>query len=76
MQADTEKPLPSRVIDVGDDNTPPKLITTGGKLGIWIALSYCWGGDSVFIHNDSTVADLLTSADHLPTAFDALCGAA
>lgn len=58
MQADTEKPLPSRVIDVGDDNTPPKLITTGGKLGIWIALSYCWGGDSVFIHNDSTVADL------------------
>ena len=58
MQADSEKPLPTRVIDVGDDDTSPKLITTGGKVGTWIALSYCWGGDSVFIHNDSTVADL------------------
>ncbi|KAH7350621.1 heterokaryon incompatibility protein-domain-containing protein [Rhexocercosporidium sp. MPI-PUGE-AT-0058] len=56
--ANTEKPLPTRVIDVGNENTPPKLMITGGKCGDWIALSYCWGGDSVFVHNDSTVANL------------------
>ncbi|PVH80558.1 HET-domain-containing protein [Cadophora sp. DSE1049] len=58
MQADTQRALPTRVIDVGDESKPPKLIATGGKLGTWIALSYCWGGDSIFIHNDATVADL------------------
>jgi hypothetical protein len=58
LKGETERPLPTRVIDVGDNHTPPKLITTGGKIGTWIALSYCWGGDSVFIYNDHTVNDL------------------
>ena len=46
------KPLPTRVIDVGDEKQHPKLFTTDGKGGKYIALSYCWGGDSEFIFND------------------------
>lgn len=53
-----EKPLPTRVIDVGAECISPKLLTSHGKIGTWIALSYCWGGDSTFIHNDKTVRDL------------------
>ncbi|KAL2070991.1 hypothetical protein VTL71DRAFT_14017 [Oculimacula yallundae] len=39
----TKKPLPSRVIDVGDDITAPRLFITEGKYDDWMALSYCWG---------------------------------
>lgn len=45
-------PLPTRVIDVGDEHQHPKLIATGGRLGAYVALSYCWGGDSDFIFTD------------------------
>jgi len=56
--AQVGKPLPTRVIDVGDEINPPKLTTSDGKIGTWIALSYCWGGDSKFVHNDKTARDL------------------
>lgn len=38
-----DKPLPTRVIDVG--SRVPKLITAGGRIGRWVALSHCWGGN-------------------------------
>ncbi|RDW75342.1 HET-domain-containing protein [Coleophoma cylindrospora] len=55
-----EKSLPTRAIDVGDISTPPKLVTTKGKVGTYIALSYCWGGDSTFVYNDKMAQDLKT----------------
>jgi hypothetical protein len=45
--------LPTRLIDVGDSTRDPRLVTTSGDIGTWIALSYCWGGDSEFVYNDS-----------------------
>lgn len=36
--------LPVRVIDVGfNSSQPPRLVDTGGKSGIYAALSYSWG---------------------------------
>ncbi|KAH0531253.1 hypothetical protein TsFJ059_000110 [Trichoderma semiorbis] len=36
---------PARLIDVGDDDTDPCLRTTNetGDMGLYLALSYCWG---------------------------------
>jgi hypothetical protein len=51
-------PLPTRVIDVGDEDSYPRLVTSNGKTEPWIALSYCWGGDSQFVFNDRTMHDL------------------
>ncbi|KAG9231108.1 heterokaryon incompatibility protein-domain-containing protein [Amylocarpus encephaloides] len=53
-----ETHLPTRVIEVGDDTCRPKLVTTNGKVGTWIALSYCWGGDSKFVLNEKKRAEL------------------
>jgi hypothetical protein len=38
--------LPTRVIDVGSQGTSqhPKLLTTHGRTGSYVTLSYCWGG--------------------------------
>ena len=33
-------------------------MTSNGKIEPWIALSYCWGGDSQFVFNDKTMHDL------------------
>jgi hypothetical protein len=43
------KRLPTRVIDVSSSTQSPRLLETGTAHGNWIALSYCWGGDSNFI---------------------------
>ena len=51
-------PLPTRVIDAGDETSHPKLVASNGKIEPWIALSYCWGGDSEFVFNDRTMHDL------------------
>ena len=48
------RPLPTRVIDVGDAHNNPRLIATNGKAGAWAALSYCWGGNSPFILTGQT----------------------
>ena len=39
-----KRPLPTRVIDVGDPSRNPRLIVTDGQSGSWAALTYCWGG--------------------------------
>lgn len=49
-----KRPLPTRVIDVGNTQQNPRLITTSGRTGAWAALSYCWGGNSPFILNEAT----------------------
>lgn len=43
--------LPTRVIDVGTDSISPQLIITNGRCGDYVALSYCWGGNSDFVLN-------------------------
>jgi hypothetical protein len=53
-----ERILPTRVIDVGDDCCHPKLLVTNSRYGTWIALSYCWGGDSSFTLTRKTISDL------------------
>lgn len=70
-----DKPLPTRVIDVGDEATRPKLTTTSGENGTYIALSYCWGGGSTFVHNDETAKDLengISLEDYPATLRDAI----
>jgi hypothetical protein len=40
----SEKPLPTRVIDVGTRFLSPFLYESKpGEVGVWVALSYCWG---------------------------------
>ena len=46
-----KRPLPTRVIDVGDPSRNPRSIVTDGQPGSWAALSYCWGGQSTFVLN-------------------------
>lgn len=53
-----EDRLPTRVIEVGHETCQPRLITTKGRLGNWIALSYCWGGNSPFVLTEITAKDL------------------
>lgn len=35
--------LPTRVIDVGDETTEPRLYVSNGERAPYLALSYCWG---------------------------------
>jgi hypothetical protein len=40
----SDRPLPTRVIDVGDkDSSRVHLVVSHGRLGRYIALSHCWG---------------------------------
>ena len=71
-----ERPLPTRVIDVGDANTNPKLIAGNGINGTWAALSYCWGGNSHFVLNKETSIDFygghIALAEYPQTLQDAI----
>lgn len=49
-----KRPLPTRVIDVGDPSCNPRLVVMDGQPGSWAALSYCWGGPSTFVLNKET----------------------
>jgi Heterokaryon incompatibility protein (HET) len=53
-------PLPSRVIDIGDDNHKPRLFVTNGKRGEYLTLSYCWGGISRGVTLKSNIQERLT----------------
>ena len=55
-----DKPLPTRVLDVGSKGGDDKvrLFVTNGKHDAWAALSYCWGGDSVFICKQERLEDM------------------
>lgn len=39
---DTQTELPSRLIEIAEDGTA-RLVETGGQVGQYVALSYCWG---------------------------------
>jgi len=58
--ASKERPLPTRIIDVGSNNPEqdPHLVVTGGMHGSWAALSYCWGGDSDFILKSNSLDEM------------------
>lgn len=66
----SEKPLPTRVIDVGTQFLRPFLYESKpGEVGVWVALSYCWGKSqavtttltSLARHKSSLALDALPS---------------
>ena len=53
-----ETALPTRVLDVGDQEDV-KLWDTGGQSGAYVALSHCWGlPDKTFITTHDTIAKM------------------
>src|SRR6266480_3272149 len=51
-----ERPLlPTRVIDVGNDNTEPRLIAGANRRDSYCALSYCWGVAQTLTTTKSTL---------------------
>ncbi|KAF5876420.1 putative heterokaryon incompatibility protein [Botrytis fragariae] len=53
-----DKLLPSRVINVGLENTNPSLVLTDGVRGKYVALSHCWGGHIETILTTSNLQSL------------------
>ena len=45
---ETKGELPTRVIDVGDESTPPRIYVSKREQESYVTLSYCWGGDRNF----------------------------
>lgn len=60
---DTPPPLPTRVIDVGDEQTPPRLVEVTGLRAAYCALSYCWGQNNAFV---TTLASLNEHLSEIP----------
>lgn len=53
----SEKPLPTRVIDVGTHLSSPFLYESEpGEVGIWAALSYCWGKSQAVTTTSASLA--------------------
>ncbi|KAI1420154.1 HET-domain-containing protein [Xylaria sp. FL1777] len=44
--------FPTRLIDTASVN--PKLVNSDGRRGVYAALSYCWGGETVFTLRSTT----------------------
>lgn len=55
----TGLPLPTRVIDVGpnDGSREPCLKVTKDELGVWAALSHCWGSRARFVTDSENIQD-------------------
>ncbi|TGO23034.1 hypothetical protein BPAE_0146g00120 [Botrytis paeoniae] len=53
-----DKVLPSRVINVGSEDTNPSLLVTNGLRGKYTALSHCWGGQIETILTTSNLQSL------------------
>jgi len=51
------KPLPTRVLDVGSETTPPRLVVGDGAQAQYIALSHCWGLAQRYITIRQTLKD-------------------
>ena len=51
-------PLPTRVIDVGSSDQDPFLCVSNNRNGKWVALSYCWGGNSDYILTQNSFDEL------------------
>jgi hypothetical protein len=63
--------LPTRVIDVGDSQTPPHLHIGSPAKGRWVSLSHCWGGQVPYITTKQTLEDRIgeISMGDLPATF-------
>lgn len=56
--ATTERPeLPTRVVDVGSDDGPVKLVETLGARDNYICLSHCWGLATIITTTKASVKD-------------------
>ena len=66
-----QSPLPSRVIDVGNDEKDPFLYISGGEYSPWLALSHCWGLDQNFVTTSSNLGNFseIIPMDDLPETF-------
>jgi len=49
-------PLPTRLIHVGDAETPPHLHISHGEKGSWATLSHCWGSHQTLTTETHTMA--------------------
>ncbi|KAL5321062.1 hypothetical protein ACEPPN_011872 [Leptodophora sp. 'Broadleaf-Isolate-01'] len=63
--------LPTRVIDVGNAETPPKVVITNGDSGRWLALSHCWGTNVRFVLESSNLLarQQSLSLEDMPSTF-------
>jgi Heterokaryon incompatibility protein (HET) len=52
---------PNRLVYVGpaDGSENPRLVLTQGIEDSWVALSYCWGGESDFVLSQTTLKSLM-----------------
>ena len=62
--------LPTRVIDVGDDQTDPRLVIGSGTAE-YACLSHCWGGSQPLTTTKATLADRLAGIrlEQMPKTF-------
>jgi hypothetical protein len=60
--------LPTRIVDVGDNRTQPRLVVAAGKQGQYLTLSYCWGSTSKGITLKANLNDRLNFL-----SLDSLC---
>ncbi|PQE21277.1 heterokaryon incompatibility protein [Rutstroemia sp. NJR-2017a WRK4] len=58
-----DKMLPTRLIDVGSEESDPRLVQMGGLGGKYLALSHCWGGS---ISNCLTLANIQAFQKKIP----------
>ncbi|KAH7308324.1 heterokaryon incompatibility protein-domain-containing protein [Rhexocercosporidium sp. MPI-PUGE-AT-0058] len=58
--SDSEDPerMPTRVLDIGDQVTPPRLLVTKDEQEPYATLSYCWGDPAEFKQPITTMSNL------------------
>jgi hypothetical protein len=49
--------LPNRVIDIGDEETVPRLYSSAGEKEQYVALSHCWGPSQLLTTEKLTISD-------------------
>lgn len=54
-----ERPLPTRVIDIGPNGESPRLLITQGRKGQYLTLSHCWGKVSLLTTTEETLEERL-----------------
>lgn len=63
--------LPSRVVDVGDEETLPPLFLSQGASGKWVASSHCWGEHQSMKLDSKSISAFINgiSLDTMPPMF-------
>ncbi len=54
-------PFPTRVVAVGSDTEPIRLVETSGWRGTYACLSHCWGGKQIITTTIATKAERMTN---------------